>query len=90
MKKIIALSFFIFLFSSMFSTVDYLAVNDLTKEMYVFEEDDYEGFFWKGIGDSESIEIKYIISGYHYTQSPHKLDYAILFSCILIVGFCKL
>ncbi len=90
MKKIITLSFFIFLASNLFSTIDYVAVNDFTKEMYVFEEDNYRGIFWKSIGDTEYIENKYLNSGYIYTQFPYKLDYALLFVCFLIIGFIVL
>jgi len=49
-KNKILLSVFIFTAYSLFSTVDYLAINKITKEFAVIEDNEYQGLGWKSAG----------------------------------------
>ncbi|WP_409932581.1 hypothetical protein [Xanthocytophaga flavus] len=74
-----------------YCTVDALAVNHLTKEIYVFEESEYAGIGWAVVaGESalwEEQEKYFLAKGYRYTTTPNTVD-NIFFSVLLsIVGF---
>ena len=55
-----------------FATVDYRAVNKITKEIYLFDEEQLRGIFWEPIGGSS--DAPYLASGFTYTKNPYTLD----------------
>jgi hypothetical protein len=73
------------------ATVDYLAVNHLTKELYVYEEESYQGIFWITIAGEEKNwnqnEKLYLNKGYTYTKNPYKSEYILTALFISIAGF---
>jgi len=85
-KKSIILILLLFVVRNSFATVDYLAANHLTKELYWFEEDDYEGLGWKSISEvTEENEKNYLSQGYTYSAFPHKSEY-LLSGIALLTG----
>ena len=71
-----------------FATVSYLAVNHVTKQLYIYDEGQCKGIFWKGIAGEEYIwrakEAHYLEKGYTYTKQPYTLNY-ILYSLIFLL-----
>lgn len=59
-------------FHQSFATVDYLAVNKVTEEIYFFDEEQMRGIFWVSIG--ENSEAQYLAMGFTYTKDPYTLD----------------
>lgn len=59
-------------FHQSFATVDYLAVNKVTEEIYSFDEEQMRGIFWVSIG--ENSEAQYLAMGFTYTKDPYTLD----------------
>lgn len=59
-------------FHQSFATVDYLAVNKITEEIYSFDEEQMRGIFWVSIG--ENSEAQYLAMGFTYTKDPYTLD----------------
>lgn len=59
-----------------FTTVDYLVVNHITKQLYWAETDNPQGWIgWKGIGEVyEAKEQKYLEIGYSYTKNPFLIE----------------
>jgi hypothetical protein len=55
-----------------FATVDYLAVNKITKEIYSFDQEQTRGIFWTLI--REGTEYEYEAMGYTYADNPYTLD----------------
>lgn len=70
-------------FHQSFATVDYLAVNKITKEIYSFDQEQMRGIFWVSIG--EDSEAKYLARGFTYTKDPYTLDNLLT---IMIIGVC--
>mgnify|MGYP001210768306 CR=1 FL=1 len=85
MKKIIIIFFFILLVNTkIFATSDYVAVNNITKQLCVFEaEDIYTPLCWKNI--YESGDITYINKGYTYTNNPYLIEETILIFIIFLI-----
>lgn len=86
MKTILIL---IILNFSIFGTTEYLAKNNITKELFIFEDGrivKYDGLFWHSVqGEENEVmkqEILLLKKGYKYTKYPYKID---LFLFILIV-----
>lgn len=67
---ILMLTFCVFYES--FATVDYLAVNKITKEIYSFDQEQMRGIFWMSIG--ENSDAQYLALGFTYTKDPYTLD----------------
>lgn len=61
------------------ATVDMLAANNITRELYVFDEDDYVGFGWNVVAgepaDWEREEERYTSAGYVFAESPYRLEW---------------
>lgn len=74
------------------ATVDVLEANPVTKQLHIFESDDYEGLFWKPVGGEHSYwiqkEAEYLAMGYEFTDSPYVLDWAVLFVIFGAVTAC--
>lgn len=64
-----------------FATVDYLAVNKITKEIYSFDQEQLRGIFWVSIG--ENSDAQYLALGFTYTKNPYTLDNLLT---IMIIG----
>jgi hypothetical protein len=54
------------------ATVDYRAVNKITKEIYSFDQEQLRGIFWVSIG--ENSDAQYLALGFTYTKNPYTLD----------------
>lgn len=67
---ILMLTFCVFYQS--FATVEYLAVNKITKEIYSFDQEQMRGIFWVTVG--ERAEAHYLALGFTYTKNPYALD----------------
>ncbi len=98
MRKILLTLFIISIANVSNATVSSLAVNRLTKELYVFEEEKTLGVFWEKVVGEDRIwnekERYYQNLGYSYTNNPYKLDFllSVLFLFlipILNLGFKK-
>jgi hypothetical protein len=64
-----------------FATVDYLAVNKITKEIYSFDQEQLRGIFWVSI--VENSDAQYLALGFTSTKNPYTLDNLLT---ILIIG----
>lgn len=72
-KSLVVIFVFIFCASyQAFATVDYLAVNKITKEIYLFDQEQMRGIFWVTIGGGA--EAHYLALGFTYTKNPYALD----------------
>lgn len=75
------------------ATVDYLAVNHITKELYVYDEEAYQGLFWVSLAGEEKAWIEkeklYLDKGYTYTTSPYKSEFLIILLIPVIVFLFK-
>lgn len=81
-KSLVLILVFIFCASyQSFATVDYLAVNKITKEIYLFDEEQMRGVFWVSIG--ENSDAQYLALGFTYTKNPYTLDNLLT---IMIIG----
>lgn len=78
---VLALMLTFCVFYQSFATVDYLAVNKITKEIYSFDQEQVRGIFWISIG--ENSDAQYLALGFTYTKDPYTLDNLLT---IMIVG----
>jgi hypothetical protein len=73
------------------ATVDYLAANHLTKKLYVYNEEDYQGILWEPIAGEEKTWIEreefYLNMGYKFTSNPYLLDYILAGVILSTVGW---
>ena len=85
-KSFVLILVFIFCaFHQSFATVDYLAVNKITKEIYSFDQEQVRGIFWVTIGDGA--EPHYLALGFTYTTNPYALDNLLTLIITGIAGF---
>ena len=60
------------------ATADALYVNHVTRQLAVFEDDDFTGIFWEPLAAEDAAwkraERAYTAKGYRYTRSPAFLD----------------
>lgn len=69
-----------------YATVDYMAVNHITKEYYWGDDDHRAGWIaWKNVPETQlgTAEEDFIKSGYTRTYYPYKIETAI----VLVMGF---
>ena len=70
------------------ATVDYLAVNHITQQLYWADSDHSPGWIaWESIPDGryKSEEEKYLQEGYRFTQNPYLIE-EVLALCMLIIA----
>ena len=76
--RIVGLCFLLILSTNGYCTVDFLAANHITKELYVFEETYFMGIGWEVVAGEEPMWIRQekmlLAKGYQYTTNPNKLD----------------
>ena len=76
--RIVGLCFLLILSTNAYCTVDFLAANHITKELYVFEESYFMGIGWEVVAGEEPMWIRQekmlLAKGYQYTTNPNKLD----------------
>ena len=69
------------------ATADTLCVNHVTRQLAVFEDDDFTGIFWACVGGESRTwhmaEEVYISRGYTFTRTPLLLDTLVI---VLAVG----
>lgn len=78
---VLILAFIFCAFHQSSATVDYLAVNNITEEIYSFDEEQMRGVFWVSIG--ENSDVQYLTLGFTYTKNPYTLDNLLT---IMIIG----
>lgn len=93
--KNISILFILLVFSTqIYATTEYLAKNDVTKELFLFEDDliiNYDGLFWHAVSCEENTykqqETKLLLEGYKYTKNPYKIEIGIIILIIFITSF---
>ena len=68
-----------------FATVDYLAVNKITKEIFLFDHEQMRGIFWVTVG--EGAEAHYLALGFTYTKNPYALDNLLTLIIMWVTAF---
>lgn len=70
----------IFTSTNAFSTINYLTVNHITKQLYWAETDHPPGLIgWEGVGEVyKAKEKSYLDMGYTYTENPFLIEEIIL------------
>jgi hypothetical protein len=95
MKKIILTLLILLIFTTqIYGTTEYLAKNNITKELFIFEDDriiNYDGLFWKPVSAEENsykqIETQLLSDGYKYTKNPYKIEILVIIFIIFITLF---
>ncbi len=95
MKKIILTLLILLIFNTqIYGTTEYLAKNNITKELFLFEDDsivNYDGLFWKPVSAEENsykqIETQLLSDGYKYTKNPYKIEILVIIFIIFITLF---
>lgn len=61
------------------ATTDVCAVNPITRQGHVFEDDEYMGIGWRSAGERAcaSFDEHLAALGYTYTRSPHRLEWLV-------------
>lgn len=71
------------------ATADTLFVNHITREMCWFDEDDYSGIGWNGLGEGDArlieLEKHYLGAGYKNTSFPYKIESAAAALCFSLM-----
>lgn len=94
MRNIFILLILLIFNTQIYGTTEYLAKNNVTKEIFIFEDDriiNYDGLFWKPVSAEENsykkTETQLLSEGYKYTKNPYKIETAIIILIILISTF---
>ena len=95
MKKIILTLLILLIFTTqIYGTTEYLAKNNITKELFIFEDDriiNCDGLFWKPVSAEENsykqIETQLLSDGYKYTKNPYKIEILVIIFIIFITLF---
>ena len=94
MKYIFTLLILLIFTTQIYGTTEYLAKNNITKELFIFEDDriiNYDGLFWKPVSAEENsykqIETQLLSDGYKYTKNPYKIEILVIIFIIFITLF---
>ena len=94
MKNIFILLILLVFTTQIYGTTEYLAKNNVTKELFLFENDriiNYDGLFWHAVSGEESTykqqETKLLLEGYKYTKNPYKIEISIITTIIFVIVF---
>jgi hypothetical protein len=71
------------------ATIDICAVNAITGQAHVFDEDDYMGIGWKSVGETacQHFDAFVAASGFTMTQAPHRIEQALVLALASGVAF---
>lgn len=94
MRNIFILLILMVFTTQIYGTTEYLAKNNITKELFIFENDhiiNYDGLFWKPVSAEENsykqIETQLLSDGYKYTKNPYKIEILAISIMICIIVF---
>lgn len=94
MKNILLLLILLVFTTQIYGTTEYLSKNNVTKELFIFEDDriiNYDGLFWHAVLGEENTykqqETKLLLEGYKYTKNPYKIEIGIIIFIIFITPF---